>query len=110
MSSHLSAYRRYPRVQGRYGVARQKVGFELETRRCTKVLGKALVIANDFVVKMMDPKVLKALLVQDTDTAQRLGCLELDEEDLALCTFVCPGKNEYGPLLRQCLTHIEKEG
>ena len=53
---------------------------------------------------------LKALSVQDTDTAQLLGCLELDEEDLALCTFVCPGKNEYGPLLRQCLTHIEREG
>lgn len=53
---------------------------------------------------------LKSLVVQDTETAQMLGCLELDEEDLALCTFVCPGKNEYGPLLRQCLTHIEKEG
>ena len=53
---------------------------------------------------------LKALLVQDSDTAQQLGCLELDEEDLSLCTFVCPGKNEYGPLLRQTLTHIEREG
>jgi len=53
---------------------------------------------------------LKSLTVQDTETAQMLGCLELDEEDLALCTFVCPGKNEYGPMLRQCLSHIEKEG
>jgi Na+-transporting NADH:ubiquinone oxidoreductase subunit A len=53
---------------------------------------------------------LKALLVNDTETAQMLGCLELDEEDLALCTFVCPGKNEYGPLLRKCLDHIEREG
>ncbi len=53
---------------------------------------------------------LKALLVQDTDTAQALGCLELDEEDLALCTFVCPGKNNYGPLLRQSLQTIEREG
>lgn len=53
---------------------------------------------------------LKSLTVQDTDTAQMLGCLELDEEDLALCTFVCPGKNEYGPMLRRCLSHIEKEG
>ena len=50
-----------------------------------------------------------ASCVQDTETAQMLGCLELDEEDLALCTFVCPGKNEYGPLLRQCLTHISKK-
>ena len=53
---------------------------------------------------------LKSLCVQDTDTAQMLGCLELDEEDLALCTFVCPGKNEYGPMLRECLTYIEREG
>jgi Na+-transporting NADH:ubiquinone oxidoreductase subunit A len=53
---------------------------------------------------------LKSLLVQDTETAVALGCLELDEEDLALCTFVCPGKNDYGPLLRQSLTHIEREG
>ena len=35
---------------------------------------------------------------------------ELDEEDLALCTFVCPGKNDYGPYLRDVLTTIEKEG
>ncbi len=53
---------------------------------------------------------LKSLLVQDTETAQMLGCLELDEEDLALCSFVCPGKYEYGELLRQSLTHIEREG
>ncbi|MEN1678515.1 MAG: Na(+)-translocating NADH-quinone reductase subunit A [Planctomycetota bacterium] len=53
---------------------------------------------------------LKALCVQDTDTAQQLGCLELDEEDLGLCTFVCPGKNDYGPMLRESLTTIEKDG
>jgi Na+-transporting NADH:ubiquinone oxidoreductase subunit A len=53
---------------------------------------------------------LKALVVNDTETAQMLGCLELDEEDLALCTFVCPGKNEYGPMLRRCLDLIEREG
>ena len=53
---------------------------------------------------------LRALITGDTDQAQKLGCLELDEEDLALCTFVCPGKVEYGSLLRQRLTEIEKEG
>jgi Na+-transporting NADH:ubiquinone oxidoreductase subunit NqrA len=31
------------------------------------------------------------------------------EEDLALCTYVCPGKYEYGPILRDNLTRIEKE-
>lgn len=53
---------------------------------------------------------LKALITGDTEQAQALGCLELDEEDLALCTYVCPGKYEYGPILRECLTQIEKEG
>lgn len=53
---------------------------------------------------------LRDLSAGDTDGAQALGCLELDEEDLALCTFVCPGKNEYGPMLRAALDKIEKEG
>jgi Na+-transporting NADH:ubiquinone oxidoreductase subunit A len=53
---------------------------------------------------------LKALLVRDTDSAQALGCLELDEEDLALCSFVCNGKYEYGPHLRMTLDEIEANG
>ena len=53
---------------------------------------------------------LKALLVGDTDQAQALGCLELDEEDLALCSFVCNGKYEYGPFLRMNLDDIEAHG
>ena len=53
---------------------------------------------------------LKALLVDDTDAAKDLGCLELDEEDLALCSFVCNGKYEYGPYLRRNLHEIEVNG
>ena len=53
---------------------------------------------------------LRDLCAGDTDSAQQLGALELDEDDLALCTFVCPGKTDYGTLLRDCLTIIEKEG
>lgn len=53
---------------------------------------------------------LKSLLTDDTESAQKLGVLELDEEDLALCTFVCPGKHEYGELLRRSLNRIESEG
>jgi len=56
------------------------------------------------------PYFLRSLIVGDTEKAQDLGCLELDEEDLALCAFVCPGKYNYGPLLRDVLTRIEKEG
>ena len=53
---------------------------------------------------------LRALIVGDVEMARQLGCLELDEEDLALCTFVCPGKYDYGPLLREMLNQIEREG
>lgn len=59
---------------------------------------------------ILPTQLLRSLVVGDTDTAQQLGCLEFDEEDLALCTFTCPGKYEYGPILRDVLTTIEKEG
>ncbi len=59
---------------------------------------------------ILPTQLLRALVVGDTEMAQKLGCLELDEEDLALCTYVCVGKYEYGPILRDNLARIEKEG
>ncbi len=59
---------------------------------------------------ILPTQLLRALLVRDTDLAQQLGCLELAEEDLALCSFVCAGKYDYGPVLRANLEQIEKEG
>jgi Na+-transporting NADH:ubiquinone oxidoreductase subunit A len=53
---------------------------------------------------------LRALLVGDTEHAEALGALELDEEDLVLCSFVCPGKTDFGPYLRANLERLEKEG
>ncbi|NIA28688.1 MAG: Na(+)-translocating NADH-quinone reductase subunit A [Actinobacteria bacterium] len=53
---------------------------------------------------------LRALAVDDVEEAEKLGCLELDEEDLALCTYVCPSKIDHGAELRRNLTIIEKEG
>lgn len=52
---------------------------------------------------------LKNLAIGNIEKTMSLGGLELVEEDLALCSFVCPGKNEYGPMLRQILTSFEKE-
>jgi Na+-transporting NADH:ubiquinone oxidoreductase subunit A len=57
---------------------------------------------------LMPTFLLRALIGGHDDWAEEMGALELDEEDLALCTFVCPGKAEYGPLLRAALTRIEK--
>ena len=53
---------------------------------------------------------LKSLVIGDTEQAQALGCLELDEEDLSLCSFVDPGKSAFGRHLRNVLTNIEREG
>ncbi len=52
---------------------------------------------------------IRALLVDDSDMAQALGCLELEEEDLALCAFACPSKIDHALLLRRMLDRIEKE-
>ena len=59
----------------------------------------------------MEPTMLlRAIEINDVDQAKLLGCLELNEEDVALCTYVCPGKTDYGRLLRRSLTKIEVEG
>ncbi len=59
---------------------------------------------------LLPVQLLRSLIVGDTDMAQKLGCLELDEEDVGLYTYVCVGKHEYGGILRDNLTRIEKEG
>lgn len=59
---------------------------------------------------ILPTQLLRYLMARDTDVSANLGALELDEEDLALCTFVDPCKNEYGPVLREVLNTIEKEG
>lgn len=58
---------------------------------------------------ILPTQLLRYLIVGDIEMAEALGCLELAEEDVALCTFVCPGKYEYGPILRRNLARIEKE-
>lgn len=53
---------------------------------------------------------LRSLSAGDLERAEALGALELDEEDLALCTLVCPGKSDWGPALRSALSTMESEG
>ena len=59
---------------------------------------------------ILPTQLLRALIVGDTEMAQKLGCLELDEEDVGLYTYVCVGKYEYGQILRENLNRIEAEG
>ncbi len=81
---------------------------------CTNGSARAMVPIGTYEkvmpLDMLPTFLLRALIVGDTDQAQALGCLELDEEDLALCTFACPAKYDYGPILRRNLNQIEAEG
>lgn len=74
---------------------------------------RAMVPVGQFEALMpldiLPTQLLRAIVTGDIVSAMQLGALELDEEDLALCTFACPGKYEYGPILRDNLTRIEKE-
>ena len=59
---------------------------------------------------ILPTQLLRSLVVGDLEMSENLGALELVEEDLALCTYVCVGKYEYGPILRDVLEQIQKEG
>ncbi len=52
---------------------------------------------------------LSALAAGDHERAAELGALELEEEDVALCSVVCPARLDYGALLRATLTALERE-
>lgn len=63
-----------------------------------------------FPLDILPTFLLRAITVDDVERAEALGLLELDEEDVALCTVVCVGKWDYGPMLRRNLDIIMTEG
>ncbi|MBQ1873568.1 MAG: Na(+)-translocating NADH-quinone reductase subunit A [Succinivibrionaceae bacterium] len=102
-----------------HSVTRTTVGGFLQGITCkftTKLYGgKRPILPIESFDKVMPLDIypvllLRSLAVTDTDEAQKLGCLELDEEDMQLLTYVDPGKNDWGPILRRNLDKIEKEG
>ncbi len=88
----------------------KKFAFTSTTNGSERAMVPVGTYENIMPLDILPTQLLRALIVGDTEMAQKLGCLELDEEDLALCTYVCPGKYEYGPILRDNLTRIETEG
>lgn len=88
----------------------KKYAFDTSTNGSPRAMVPLGNYENVMPLDILPTQLLRALIVGDTETAQSLGCLELDEEDLALCTYVCAGKYEYGPILRDNLTRIELEG
>ena len=98
------------------GTLRKKTGYrrswELLTSQNGRFSGMLPMRAFEKVMPLdiLPSPLFRALLVKDTDQAQALGCLELDEEDLALCSFLCPAKVDYGTFLRINLDQIERSG
>ena len=88
----------------------KKFGFTTSTNGSERAMVPTGMYERVMPLDVLPTQLLRALIVGDTDTAQQLGALELEEDDLALCTFVCSGKYEYGPILRENLAQIEKDG
>lgn len=87
----------------------RKFAFTTTTNGSTRAMVPVGSYERVMPLDILPTQLLRALIVGDIESAQNLGALELDEEDLALCTYVCPGKYEYGPILRDNLSRIEKE-
>jgi len=91
-------------------LGKKTVSFTTTTNGSPRGMVPIGIYENVMPLDILATQLLRSLLVGDLETAINLGALELDEEDVALCTYACPGKYEYGPVLRDLLTQIEKEG
>jgi len=89
---------------------RKKFAFTTSTHGSDRPMVPIGLYEKVMPMELLPTFLLRALIIGDIERAERLGCLELDEEDLGLCTFVCPGKYDYAPYLRKALTQIEEEG
>ncbi len=88
----------------------KKIDFNTSTNGGTRAIIPIGSYEKVMPLDILPTFLLRALAVDDVEDAENFGCLELDEEDLALCTFVCPSKIDHGTVLRRNLTLIEKEG
>ncbi|MCF7825470.1 MAG: Na(+)-translocating NADH-quinone reductase subunit A [Candidatus Marinimicrobia bacterium] len=52
----------------------------------------------------------KAILVEDIELMEQLGIYEVAAEDLALCSYICPSKIEFGDIIEKGIAAMEKEG
>lgn len=87
----------------------KKMNYTTSTNGSARAIVPVGLFETVMPLDILPTQLLRALVVGDIVAAQDLGCLELEEADLALCTYACSGKYEYGPVLRDVLTRIEKE-
>ncbi len=60
-------------------------------------------------MRIMVDYLVRAVLAHDTDEAVKLGILETDPEDFALCSFACPSKMDVVGIIRNGLKEVEEE-
>jgi len=53
---------------------------------------------------------VKSIMAEEIEDMIGLGLLEVDEEDFALCSYICPSKIDFGKYIRQGLELLEHEG
>jgi Na+-transporting NADH:ubiquinone oxidoreductase subunit A len=88
----------------------RRFGFDTNTHGGRRAMVPIGMYERVMPMDLMPTHLLRALTVGDVEWAEELGALELDEEDLALCSYVCPGKLDYGAALRKVLSALEAEG
>ena len=49
---------------------------------------------------------LRSIESNDFEEMEKLGIYECDEEDVALCSFVCPSKTDVGAIIRKGLDTV----
>lgn len=91
-------------------IGRSSFDFTTSTRGGHRAMVPIGMFERVMPLDIMPTFLLRALFVDDLERSEALGCLELDEEDLALCSFVSPGKEDFGEHLRRNLLQIWKEG
>ncbi len=89
---------------------RKKYAMTTTTHGSDRAIVPIGVYERVFPLDILPSFLLRALAMGDLEQAQALGALELDEEDVAVLSFVCPSKSDFGLQLRDVLTTIEKEG
>lgn len=79
--------------------------FSFDTNQHGEHRGFVDAAVYDRVMPMKIPTMLlvKAIQGDDFETAEELGLLEVDSEDFALATFICPSKQEHCSIVKEAL-------
>ncbi len=74
---------------------------------------RALVVTGEyesvFPMDIFPQHLLKAIMIEDIELMENLGIYEVDDEDFALCEYVCTSKTAVQQIVREGLELIEKE-